>query len=107
MEENPATLEPGMVMSNEPAVYEAGSYGIRIENTILCKEWVENQYGVFYQFETLTMIPIDTKAIERDILGIDAIEWLNNYHSSVYDRLSPFLSDSEKKWLSIKTANID
>jgi len=107
MEENPVSLEPGMIMSNEPAVYEEGEYGIRIENTILCKEWVQNKYGIFYQFETLTVIPIDIKAIESDILGKEAIEWLNNYHSYVYEKLSPYLNEKEKNWLAAKTTNID
>jgi len=106
MEENPVTLEPGMVISNEPAVYENGSYGIRIENTILCKEWTESQYGTFYQFETLTLIPIDTKPVDKEILGKEAIEWLNEYHSTVYEKLAPYLSEPEKKWLAVKTADI-
>ncbi|MEN6619902.1 MAG: aminopeptidase P family protein [Rikenellaceae bacterium] len=107
MEENPVVLEPGMVLSNEPAVYEADSYGIRIENTILCKEWTESKYGVFYQFETLTMVPIDTKPIDKELLGKEAIKWLNDYHSDVYQKLSPWLNEQEKKWLAIKTADIN
>lgn len=106
MEENPVTIEPGMVMSNEPAVYESGSYGIRLENTILCREWTETQYGTFYQFETLTLIPIDTKPIDKEILGKEGVEWLNKYHSTVYEKLVPYLNETEKKWLAVKTADI-
>jgi len=106
MEENPVTLEPGMIMSNEPAVYQEGEYGIRIENTILCTEWLQNKYGTFYQFETLTIIPIDIKAIDKEILGSEALEWLNNYHSDILEALSPYLNESEKNWLAAKTANI-
>jgi len=107
MEENPVTIEPGMVISNEPAIYEEGSYGIRIENTILCKEWVENKYGKFYQFETLSFIPIDTTAVELNVLGGEYKEWLNIYNSMVYEKLSPYLSIDEKKWLADKTARLN
>ena len=107
MEENPVTIEPGMVLSNEPAIYEEGSYGIRIENTILCKEWIESRHGKFYQFETLTFIPIDTAAIEPKALGGDYIEWLNMYNSSVYEKLSPYLSVEERNWLANKTAGLN
>lgn len=107
MEENPVVLEPGMVISNEPAVYEAGSYGIRIENTILCKEWTESKYGMFYQFETLNLIPIDTRPVIKELLGKEATDWLNDYHSAVYERISPLLDEQEKGWLAAKTANID
>lgn len=107
MEENPVALEPGMIMSNEPAVYENGSYGIRIENTILCREWAVSQYGEFYQFETLNLIPIDKKPIEKELLGKEAIEWLNQYHSSVYRKISPYLSETERLWLAVKTADLD
>ena len=107
MEENPVTIEPGMVISNEPAIYEEGSYGIRIENTILCKEWVENKYGKFYQFETLSFIPIDTTAVELSTLGGEYKEWLNMYNSSVYEKLSPYLSIDGKKWLADKTARLN
>jgi Xaa-Pro aminopeptidase len=107
MEENPVTIEPGMVISNEPAIYEEGDYGIRIENTILCKEWVENKYGKFYQFETLSFIPIDTTAVESGMFGREYKEWLNNYNSLVYEKLSPCLSIEEKKWLADKTAGLN
>jgi len=107
MEENPVILETGMVISNEPAVYEAGSYGIRIENTILCTEWTESKYGVFYQFEALNLIPIDKRPIIKELLGKEATDWLNDYHSAVYEKISPLLDEQEKIWLAAMTANID
>jgi len=107
MEENPVALEPGMVISNEPAIYEEGSYGIRIENAILCKKWVENKYGEFYEFETLTMVPIDLTPVDKELLGTKEIQWINNYHSDLYKKLSVLLNDRERVWLAGKTANIN
>jgi Xaa-Pro aminopeptidase len=107
MEENPVPLEPGMVISNEPAIYEEGSYGIRIENTIMCKKWVENRYGEFYEFETLTLVPIDITPVDKQLLGAEAIQWLNGYHSYLYEKLSLMLSQEEREWLSVKTLHID
>ncbi|MDP3437475.1 MAG: aminopeptidase P family protein [Bacteroidales bacterium] len=107
MEENPVALEPGMVISNEPAIYEEGSYGIRIENTILCKKWVENKYGEFYEFETLTIVPIDLTPVDKQLLGPEATQWLNNYHSNIYEKLSVILNQKERDWLAVKTLNID
>ncbi len=106
MEENPVVLETGMVISNEPAVYEAGSYGIRIENTILCTEWTESKYGVFYQFETLNYIPVDKRPIIKEVLGKEATDWLNSYHAAVYKKISPLLDEKERVWLADKTADI-
>lgn len=107
MEENPVVIEPGMVMSNEPAVYQEGEYGIRIENTIMCIPWMESRWGEFYKFETLTYIPIDTTPVEKSFLPSDCLEWLNEYNAEVYNRLSPYLSDSERRWLSAKTARLN
>ena len=107
MEENPVALEPGMVISNEPAIYEEDSYGIRIENTILCKKWVENKYGEFYEFETLTLVPIDLTPVLQEVLGAEAIQWLNKYHSYVFEKLSLMLNEKERSWLAFKTLNID
>jgi Xaa-Pro aminopeptidase len=107
MEENPVALEPGMVISNEPAIYEEDSYGIRIENAILCSKWIENKYGDFYQFETLTFVPVDIKGVDSAILGEEAREWLNNYHSLVFRKLSPYLNEEERLWLTGKTLQIN
>jgi Xaa-Pro aminopeptidase len=107
MEENPVVLQPGMITSNEPAVYEQGEYGIRIENTILCKEWTETKYGQFYEFDTLNFIPIDTLAIEKKLLGKEALDWLNDYHAKVFAKVSPFLDEGEREWLAVKTAYLN
>ena len=107
MEENPVVLEPGMVISNEPAIYEEGRYGIRIENTILCKKWTENKFGEFYEFETLTFVPIETRCIDISLLGNEEKEWLNSYHSLVYTKLSPLLTEEERLWLAGKTLQLN
>ena len=101
--ENPVTLEPGMVQSNEPAIYRAGKYGIRTENLIACQVQAENEYGKFYSFETLTLCPIDTMPIIVEILTSEEREWLNEYHRMVYERLSPELNAEMKEWLAKMT----
>lgn len=106
IEENPVAIEPGMILSNEPAIYEQGRYGIRIENVLLCKRWKESSFGEFYCFETLTMIPIDKTGIDLSLLGAPELEWLNSYHKMVYEKLSPSLELKEQKWLAEKTSNI-
>lgn len=103
MNENPTTLQLGMVTSNEPGLYRANQYGIRIENLVLTKEDCVTEFGAFYSFETLTLCPIDTTPIVKEMLTKDEISWLNNYHQYVYDRLSPSLSVEEKDWLKDKT----
>lgn len=107
MEENPVAIEPGMVVSNEPAVYQPGEYGIRIENVILCQKWMEGESGVFNEFETLTFVPIDTKPLLKELLCDEDIKWLNDYHSVVYEKLSPFLERSEAEWLSDRCKEIN
>lgn len=104
--ENPVTLEVGMVQSNEPAIYRTGKYGIRIENLIACVPAFDNEFGKFYQFETLTLCPIDTKPIRVDMLTTDEIGWLNSYHKMVYEKLSGNLTKNERNWLKAKTKEI-
>lgn len=106
MNENPTTLQPGMVTSNEPGLYRANQYGIRIENLILTKEDCVTEFGAFYSFETLTLCSIDTTPIVKEMLTEEEISWFNNYHQYVYDRLSPSLSAEEKEWLKDKTKAI-
>ncbi len=106
LEENPTPLMPGMITSNEPGLYRTGEYGIRCENLVLTVPDTENEFGTFYRFETLTLFPFDTEAIDISILNASEIEWLNNYHEMVYDRLSPHLSEEEQQWLRRKTAEI-
>lgn len=106
MEENPVPLKPGMVISDEPAMYRTGEYGIRTENMILVREDSETEYGQFYGFDTLTLCYIDTKLIIIPMLSVRELAWLNKYHQMVYELISPHLSEAENSWLKGKTAEI-
>lgn len=106
MEENPVTLQPGMVISNEPGLYRTDEYGIRTENLILVREDSETEFGKFYSFETLTLCPIDKNLILVPMLSVREHAWLNKYHQTVYDTLSPYLNEEEKAWLKEKTAEL-
>ena len=106
MNENPVVLQPGMVTSNEPGVYKAGSHGIRTEHlTLVCKD-KEGMFGDYLKFETITLCPICKKGIVKEMLTNEEIEWLNNYHQIVYEKLSPNLNEEEKVWLQEATASI-
>lgn len=106
-EENPTQLRPGMVTSDEPGIYRAGQYGIRIENLIVTQEYKKTkEFGTFYNFETITLCPIDTKPIEKKLLTKDEIKWLNNYHKMVFKKLKKYLTEEEKAWLKRKTKAI-
>lgn len=106
MIENPTSLEIGMVTSNEPGLYRAGKHGVRIENLVLTKKEKTTEFGDFYSFETLTLCPIDKAPIIKEMLTDAEIDWLNTYHKTVYDRLSPWLTTEEKLWLKEKTNEI-
>jgi len=99
-------LEEGMVTTNEPGVYEAGSHGIRIENEIVVRKAEKNEYGQFMDFEVITFAPIDLDAIDVNLMMKDEIEYLNNYHKNVYEKISPFLNEEEKEWLKKYTREI-
>ncbi len=96
-------LEPGMITSNEPGIYRAGKYGIRIENLVLAVEKEETAFGKFIGFETLTLCPIETTMIDKSLLDENEISWLNAYHKNVYTKLAPLLEDDERLWLMEKT----
>lgn len=99
MNENPIVLQPGMVTSNEPGVYKAGSHGIRTENlTLVCKD-KEGMFGEYFKFETITLCPICKKGIIKEMLTAEEVKWFNDYHQTVYEKLSPSLNEEEKKWL--------
>lgn len=106
MNENPTTLQIGMVTSNEPGLYRAGQYGIRIENLILTQHETTTGFGDFYSFKTLTLCPIDKTPIVKEMMTEKEITWFNLYHKFVYDRLSPLLTGDEKSWLKDKTNEI-
>lgn len=107
LEENPTQLKPGMVTSNEPGLYRANQYGIRIENLIVTQEQKKTDgFGTFFNFETITLCPIDTKPIARKLLTKSEIKWVNRYHKMVYSKLKNYLSNEEKAWLKRKTKPI-
>ena len=99
MNENPIALQPGMVTSNEPGVYKAGSHGIRTENLVLTVKDGEGMFGNYLKVETITLCPICRKGIIKELLTAEEIGWLNDYHRTVYEKLSPDLNNDEKEWL--------
>jgi len=101
--DNHLPIEVGEVLSNEPGLYRQGKYGIRTENLIACVPDTENEFGKFLRFETLTLCPIDTKAIKTGMLLDEEKEWLNSYHKMVYEKLSSSLKAEHKEWLKEKT----
>ncbi len=100
MEWKPAPLVAGMTITDEPGIYLADKFGVRIENTLLITPYKETEFGKFLQFESLTLCPIDKAPIMKDMLLKEEIDWLDAYHQRVFDVLSPHLSEDEKKWLS-------
>ena len=106
MEENPVTLKAGMVMSDEPAMYRTGEYGIRTENMILVRPDSQTEFGAFLAFDTLTLCYIDTSLIIVSMLSPREHAWLNKYHQHVYETLSPYLNAEEQAWLKEKSAEI-
>lgn len=103
LNENPATLVPGMLTSNEPGLYITDKYGIRCENLILTVPAFTTEFGNFYKFETVTLFPFDIKLFDVNIMTEEEICWLNAYHKRVYDTLSPELNKRECEWLEKKT----
>lgn len=106
MNENPVPLLPGMVTSNEPGVYKAGSHGVRTENLLLTLPAGEGMFGNYLKFETLTLCPICTKGIIPAMLTKEETDWLNQYHRRVYDELSPGLDEAERAWLREATREL-
>jgi len=96
-------IEAGMLTSNEPAIYREGEYGIRTENLILCYEDEETEFGRFLKFDTVSLCYIEKSLIDKSLLDQKEIDWLNFYHSEVYEKLSPYLNPEEKEWLKGKT----
>ena len=98
---NTVPLNPGMILSIEPGVYLEGKLGIRLENLVYVKKKSGNsrQKKEFLEFETLTLVPFEKKLIEKNLLSRDELHWLSSYHDNVYNKLSPILNVSEKKWL--------
>ena len=103
---NPQPLLPGMVTSNEPGLYREGMHGIRHENIVLCREAGTSQFGEWLEFETLTCCHIDTSAIVPELLGQEALAWLNAYNARVYATLAPYLPSDVASWLMERTREI-
>ncbi|WP_335997076.1 aminopeptidase P family protein [Fusobacterium polymorphum] len=103
---NPQRLEIGMIVTNEPGAYIEGSHGIRIENELLVKEACETEHGKFLEFETITYAPIDLDGIVKTLLTKEEKQQLNEYHSEVYKKLSPYLNKKEKEFLKEYTKSI-
>jgi len=103
---NDRVIEAGMVLSNEPAMYRLGEYGLRTENMMVCLKDESTEFGDFLRFDTLTLCPIDTNAIDKNLLNHEEIEWLNNYHKWVYVELESLLTDELKLFLKGLTRTI-
>ena len=104
---NTIALEPGMILTNEPGVYKENKHGIRTENTLLVtKAFKNDEMGEFYKFDTISYCPIDLEGIDVSLLDEEEREWLNNYHRTVYEKLSPYLNEEEKKFLEKETRSI-
>lgn len=106
MEYRPAPLLAGMTVTDEPGLYLAGKFGVRIENLLLVVPYRSTEFGDFLQFETLTLCPIDTTPILIDLLSAEECQWLNSYHQRVFQLLSPYLNEDEAEWLKEKTQEI-
>jgi len=102
----PVAIELGMITSVEPGIYRPGKHGIRIENLVTTIPHISNQFNEFYAFECLTIAPISTKIVDKNLLEKGQITWLNEYNQMVYDKLSPLLSVEEQDWLKEETKAI-
>lgn len=107
--DNGNAIEEGMLTSNEPGLYRADKYGIRIENLTVCEKSVETEFGSFLRFKTVTLCPIDTKPIVVEMLTDKELQWLNDYHKMVRERLTPYLNiyPDELKWLENTTKPLE
>lgn len=103
---NKIILEKGMILTNEPGIYNEGKYGIRTENMMIVVEDEETEYGAFLKFEPITYCPIDLDGIDMNLLTDFEIEWINDYHREVFSKLSPHLNPDEAAWLEKETRKI-
>lgn len=103
MEWKPTPLRAGMTITDEPGIYLADGFGVRIENTLLVTNYLQTDFGKFLQMEPLTLCPIDTAPIEMELLTPEEKGWLNDYHRMVFEKLSPWLEEDDKNWLEEAT----
>ncbi|NLW42349.1 MAG: aminopeptidase P family protein [Tissierellia bacterium] len=103
---NNVALEENMIISIEPGVYKKDRHGVRIENIGLVRKDIETEFGIFMKFETISFVYIDTTPLNLEMLTDKEIEWLNNYHQEVYEKISKFLTEEERTWLKEKTKAI-
>ncbi len=96
-------MEPGMITSNEPGIYKPGRWGIRIENLVLNVPAASGEFGEFLRFETLTLCPIDTRCLDMALLHPHEVQWLNDYHATVRERLLPHVQGAARAWLELRT----
>jgi len=103
---NPVAIELGMITSIEPGIYRPGKHGIRIENLVTTVSDISNEFNEFYAFEALTIAPISTAIVQKELLEQSQINWLNAYNAMVFEKISPFLNEEEKSWLEQETRKI-
>lgn len=107
MEWKPTPLRAGMTVTNEPGLYLSGKFGVRIENTLLIKDYQTTEFGKFLQMESLTLCPIDLIPVDFSMLQPEEIEWLDTYHRDVFEKLSPYLEGEDLEWLKEATHPVD
>lgn len=107
MEWKPTPLRAGMTVTDEPGLYLSGKFGVRIENTLLIKDYQATEFGKFLQMESLTLCPIDLTPVDFSMLQPEEIEWLDTYHRDVFEKLSPYLEGEDLEWLREATRPMD
>ena len=107
MEWKPTPLRAGMTVTDEPGLYLSGKFGVRIENTLLIKDYQTTEFGKFLQMESLTLCPIDLTPVDFSMLQPEEIEWLDTYHRDVFEKLSPYLEGEDLEWLREATRQVD
>ncbi len=107
MEWKPTPLRAGMTVTDEPGLYLSGKFGVRIENTLLIKDYQTTEFGKFLQMESLTLCPIDLTPVDFSMLQLEEIEWLDTYHRDVFEKLSPYLEGEDLEWLREATRPVD
>ena len=107
MEWKPTPLRAGMTVTDEPGLYLSGKFGVRIENTLLIKDYQTTEFGKFLQMESLTLCPIDLTPVDFSMLQPEEIEWLDTYHRDVFEKLSPYLEGEDLEWLREATHPVD